>query len=813
MHFAPDELAGLPESRDRRARVRRNISSVSYLEVGEANGGIVMNVSETGLAIALAQPILDASTLEVRFRLPELERTFQASGQIMWESDSKRSAGLRFLNLAEYDRVQIRNWIRAEIVATELRAPAREPALPTEPGAGAGSASTAKPVLIMPSRKATRDIEADSTRDEARAAEFDRMFPSETTLNERPGAEAEADSEIAEAAKNESAANAFLRGEAERARVVESPVIGPTILEARADESAANAAGVAGPDLGDYPAAEESTAAAEFVTETAAGEKAGSDAAVQTGAEQAARHDDGEVAFGDWRDEWERFHRERENLERANVARVLPGMPNAEPAKPAGAIDNSLFGWQQTAVPEKPPVPTAASAPEIAAAQPKSDVTPLDITIEKAAYLPAGNAPVMRGAAETSRVVMPWESPNTAATIRPRVERTAPPFAPVAEPMAPAAAARPVFTGPYAAGDERQTPRAVVAAKPKSGKNPLDVGALLIALVVVCFVLGYAIQPGAFRFLSLASNDAAQTAGETTPVRGAEASARQNGGDALAPEAAGATAPGADAQNSLPAATPNAEKNGAPAMAGSAPAVPAAADDAGANSIDRGTGEIAASDAPAAGGKNGPATASNSAPRENPATAAAAPANSAAKPSVVPTPAAPTPVTPSGGASVSPSAGGSAPPANPTIDAPVPVSFFPVVAPSGGSAPKLMQLPEEIVYDTPTILVKAREMVFVPSQAGPESEHELERVHVGDRTLRVEPQATSGSATGTVHLRSTIAPDGSISDVQAISGPTNLIPAAVAAVRQWRYKPTDIDGKPIAVEEDITIEFRAAHAS
>jgi len=102
----------------------------------------------------------------------------------------------------------------------------------------------------------------------------------------------------------------------------------------------------------------------------------------------------------------------------------------------------------------------------------------------------------------------------------------------------------------------------------------------------------------------------------------------------------------------------------------------------------------------------------------------------------------------------------------------------------------------------------------VPSQPGPESTHELERVHVGDRVTKVDPIYPAGSlekAVGTVHLRSTIGTDGAVADVQPISGPVSLIPAAVSAVRQWRYKPTDIDGKPIAVEEDVVLEFRPGH--
>jgi hypothetical protein len=144
--------------------------------------------------------------------------------------------------------------------------------------------------------------------------------------------------------------------------------------------------------------------------------------------------------------------------------------------------------------------------------------------------------------------------------------------------------------------------------------------------------------------------------------------------------------------------------------------------------------------------------------------------------------------------------------------APVPVSFFPVTAPAGGSAPKLMQLPEETISETPAIVTRSRQFLFVPPQPGPESAHELERVHIGDRIVKVDPQQSLGSTQGgSVHLRATIGIDGAVSDVLPISGPTALIPVAVSALRQWRYKPTDIDGTPIAMEEDVIFEFRASH--
>ena len=50
-------------------------------------------------------------------------------------------------------------------------------------------------------------------------------------------------------------------------------------------------------------------------------------------------------------------------------------------------------------------------------------------------------------------------------------------------------------------------------------------------------------------------------------------------------------------------------------------------------------------------------------------------------------------------------------------------------------------------------------------------------------------EAKAAHVQGTVSLLITIGKDGSVTDVKEISGPPQLIPAAVAAVKQWRYRP------------------------
>lgn len=145
-------------------------------------------------------------------------------------------------------------------------------------------------------------------------------------------------------------------------------------------------------------------------------------------------------------------------------------------------------------------------------------------------------------------------------------------------------------------------------------------------------------------------------------------------------------------------------------------------------------------------------------------------------------------------------------PANP------PPSFFPVIAPGAGNVPRLVELPPEMVIDSATVLIHSRQIVFVPAEPGPESSHNPEKLQIGERISKVAPaypaQAVQKGLGGTVHLHATIGKNGTVDSVRPIKGPILLIPAALDAVRQWRYRPTLLDQQPTEMQEDLTIEFR-----
>jgi periplasmic protein TonB len=69
------------------------------------------------------------------------------------------------------------------------------------------------------------------------------------------------------------------------------------------------------------------------------------------------------------------------------------------------------------------------------------------------------------------------------------------------------------------------------------------------------------------------------------------------------------------------------------------------------------------------------------------------------------------------------------------------------------------------------------------------------------------PMARTTRTQGTVYLLGVIATDGTIQSLHVISGHPLLVNAALDAVRQWRYKPTILNGRPVEVEAPISVTF------
>jgi len=61
---------------------------------------------------------------------------------------------------------------------------------------------------------------------------------------------------------------------------------------------------------------------------------------------------------------------------------------------------------------------------------------------------------------------------------------------------------------------------------------------------------------------------------------------------------------------------------------------------------------------------------------------------------------------------------------------------------------------------------------------------------------------------GSVQMLATVTKSGDISAVKVVSGDKELGRAAVAAVKQWKYKPYLLNGEPVDIQTQITVNFK-----
>jgi len=81
----------------------------------------------------------------------------------------------------------------------------------------------------------------------------------------------------------------------------------------------------------------------------------------------------------------------------------------------------------------------------------------------------------------------------------------------------------------------------------------------------------------------------------------------------------------------------------------------------------------------------------------------------------------------------------------------------------------------------------------------------------GNLIYRVQPEypalARQVRVQGQVILRAVISREGTIENLQVLSGHPMLVRAAVNAVQQWRYRPYVLNGEPVEVETEVRVNF------
>ncbi|HKD00791.1 MAG TPA: PilZ domain-containing protein [Terriglobales bacterium] len=107
--------------RPRRRHYRQRVQNLAYVRLDQANGGILRDLSESGIAIQAVAPLRVDQQVLLRFELLNPRTRIEARGRVAW-ADPLGQAGLEFLDIAAPPKHLLKEWIFTQLMATAQHA-------------------------------------------------------------------------------------------------------------------------------------------------------------------------------------------------------------------------------------------------------------------------------------------------------------------------------------------------------------------------------------------------------------------------------------------------------------------------------------------------------------------------------------------------------------------------------------------------------------------------------------------------------------------------------------------------------------------
>jgi hypothetical protein len=108
-----------PQTDERRTHPRRQ-ALFSCMQLEDENGGIVLNLSEGGLAMQVVRSLRHDRLPQMRFQLLQSGVWVEASGLIAWISPSRTTVGVEFVSVNPEDRARLREWLASGMCVLPL---------------------------------------------------------------------------------------------------------------------------------------------------------------------------------------------------------------------------------------------------------------------------------------------------------------------------------------------------------------------------------------------------------------------------------------------------------------------------------------------------------------------------------------------------------------------------------------------------------------------------------------------------------------------------------------------------------------------
>lgn len=106
---------------NQRRHYRCGIRTLAYVNVDSANGGVLRDISQSGIALQAVVPLRAHQSVRLRFDLPNPRVRVEVEGRVAW-TDSLGQAGVEFLELPPRSRRLLKEWLFTQVLAGTHRA-------------------------------------------------------------------------------------------------------------------------------------------------------------------------------------------------------------------------------------------------------------------------------------------------------------------------------------------------------------------------------------------------------------------------------------------------------------------------------------------------------------------------------------------------------------------------------------------------------------------------------------------------------------------------------------------------------------------
>ena len=148
MGYWPEVLESEAEVRPlRRQRPRHTVRTLAYVKLDQGNGGIIRDLTESGMAVQAVARLRADQDVALSFDLMAPKVHIEARGRVAW-ADASGQAGIQFLDLTPRGRRTLCDWLLLQMFATAA-ASGRHSIFATEPDRELMFSAAARPAIVV----------------------------------------------------------------------------------------------------------------------------------------------------------------------------------------------------------------------------------------------------------------------------------------------------------------------------------------------------------------------------------------------------------------------------------------------------------------------------------------------------------------------------------------------------------------------------------------------------------------------------------------------------------------------------------------